>query len=94
MKSGTIFDNFLMTTDEAFAEKFADDTWGALKEGEKKTKDEQDEEERKKNEEKAKEEEAAAGGSHRRKLQIWPQRPCSSLPPSPCIARGEVAYVG
>ncbi len=47
MKSGTIFDNFLITDDEAFAEKVAEETWGALKSGEKEMKDQQDEEERK-----------------------------------------------
>lgn len=31
MKSGTIFDNFLITDDEKFAEEFGNDTWGATK---------------------------------------------------------------
>lgn len=62
VKSGTIFDNVLITDDVAYAEQFAKDTWGASKDGEKKMKDAQDEEERKKQEEedkKRKEEEDA-----------------------------------
>lgn len=31
MKSGTIFDNFLITDDEKFAEEFGNETWGATK---------------------------------------------------------------
>jgi len=54
VKSGTIFDNFLMTDDVAVAKKFAEDTWGVTKEGEKKAKEKQDEEERKKMEEEEK----------------------------------------
>ncbi|CAD5112255.1 DgyrCDS1486 [Dimorphilus gyrociliatus] len=62
VKSGTIFDNVLITDDVAHAEEFAKETWGASKDGEKKMKDAQDEEERKKQEEedkKRKEEEDA-----------------------------------
>jgi len=47
VKSGTIFDNFLVTDDAEEAKKIGDETWGAIKEAEKKMKDEQDEEERK-----------------------------------------------
>lgn len=36
MKAGSIFDNILLTDDFATAKKFAEDTWGKLKEGEKK----------------------------------------------------------
>ena len=54
VKSGTIFDNFLITDDEKYAEEFGDETWGQTKDAEKKMKDEQDEEERKKAEEAAK----------------------------------------
>ncbi|XP_003388074.1 PREDICTED: calreticulin-like [Amphimedon queenslandica] len=50
VKSGTIFDNFLITDDEAYAETFGRETWGATKDPEKKMKDAQDEEERKKRE--------------------------------------------
>lgn len=62
VKSGTIFDNVLITDDVSQAEEFAKETWGASKDGEKKMKDAQDEEERKKQEEedkKRKEEEDA-----------------------------------
>ena len=45
MKSGTIFDNVLITDDAEFAEKVGEETWGATKDAEKKMKDEQDEEE-------------------------------------------------
>lgn len=31
MRSGTIFDNFLVTDDEAYAEEFGDETWGETK---------------------------------------------------------------
>jgi len=50
VKAGTIFDDFLITDDPAEAKKFAEDTWGATKEAEKKMKEEQDEEERKQRE--------------------------------------------
>lgn len=54
MKSGSIFDNVLVTNDEAFAEEFGQQTWGASKDGEKKMKDDHEEEERKKREEEEK----------------------------------------
>ncbi|XP_055925140.1 calreticulin-like [Argiope bruennichi] len=57
VKSGTIFDNILITDDEAEAEKHARDTWGATKEGEKKMKEKLDEEERKAAETKSEEDE-------------------------------------
>ena len=47
MKSGTIFDNILITDDVDEAEKVGDDTWGVTKDAEKKMKDGQDEEEKK-----------------------------------------------
>lgn len=33
MKSGTIFDNFLITDDEKLAEEIGNETWGATKVG-------------------------------------------------------------
>merc|ERR1719184_25962 len=54
VKSGTIFDNVLVTDDEAHAEEVGKQLWEKTKDGEKKMKEEQDEEERKKNEEEAK----------------------------------------
>lgn len=54
VKSGTIFDNILVTDDEKHAEEVGKETWGATKDPEKKMKDEQDEEERKKREEEEK----------------------------------------
>lgn len=60
VKSGTIFDNILVTDSVEYAETFAKETFEKTKEGEKKMKDEQDEKERKEREEeekKAKEEE-------------------------------------
>ncbi|GFS66332.1 calreticulin [Nephila pilipes] len=57
VKSGTIFDNVLITDDEAEAEKHARDTWGAIKEAEKKMKEKQDEEERKSAESKSEDDE-------------------------------------
>ncbi|XP_048832304.1 calreticulin-like [Brienomyrus brachyistius] len=58
VKSGTIFDNFLITDDEKTAEEFANETWGVTKDPEKKMKENQEEDERKqREEEKSKEEE-------------------------------------
>merc|ERR1712077_79082 len=54
VKSGTIFDNILITDDIEEAKKIGDETWGVTKDAEKKMKDEQDEEEKKKAEEEAK----------------------------------------
>ncbi|KAI5101098.1 calreticulin precursor, partial [Silurus meridionalis] len=54
VKSGTIFDNFLITDDVKEAEDFGKETWGATKDPEKKMKDKQDEEERKQREEEEK----------------------------------------
>merc|ERR1712088_242730 len=57
VKSGTIFDNLLITDDPAAAKKAGEDLWAVTKEAEKKMKDEQDEEERKKADEEAKKDE-------------------------------------
>jgi len=46
VKSGTIFDNFLITDDAEYAKKVGEETWGVTKEAEKKMKDEQDKVER------------------------------------------------
>jgi len=51
VKSGTIFDNVLLTDDEKHAEAYGEETWGAMKDGEKKMKEAHDEEEKKKREE-------------------------------------------
>ena len=51
MKSGSIFDNVLVTDDEKYAEQLADETWGKMKDTEKEMKEKHDEEERKKREE-------------------------------------------
>lgn len=62
VKSGTIFDNILITDDVDHAKQVGDETWGKTKDPEKKMKDSQDEEERKVREEeekKRKEEEEA-----------------------------------
>ncbi len=58
VKSGTIFDNVIITDSVQSAEKFAADTWGKTKDAEKKMKDTQDEAERKKEEEERKKREA------------------------------------
>merc|ERR1711871_727926 len=69
VKSGTIFDNILITDDVAYAKEHAEKTWKAQKDGEKAAKEKADEEKRKKDEEerakkeeerKAKEEEEKA----------------------------------
>ena len=59
VKSGTIFDNILVTDDEKYAEEFGKETWGQTKEPEQKAKEKFDEEEKKVEEEKRKQEEAA-----------------------------------
>jgi len=59
VKSGTIFDNILVTDDEKYAEEVGNETWGKTKEPELKAKEKIDEEERKIEEEKRKAEEAA-----------------------------------
>ncbi|XP_078540879.1 calreticulin [Lissotriton helveticus] len=51
VKSGTIFDNFLITDCEKHAEEYGNETWGATKDAEKKMKELQEEEDRKKQEE-------------------------------------------
>jgi calreticulin len=61
VKSGTIFDNILVTDDEKFAEEVGNETWGETKEPEKKMRDQIEEEEKKREEEKRKEEEAKKG---------------------------------
>merc|ERR1712012_593271 len=55
VKSGTIFDNILITDDVDEAKKIGDETWGVTKDAEKKMKDEQDEAEKAKAEAEAKE---------------------------------------
>ncbi|XP_047444883.1 calreticulin 3b [Mugil cephalus] len=57
VKSGTIFDNFLITDDVKEAEDVGNETWGVTKEPEKKMKQEQDDLKRKEEEEKNKEQE-------------------------------------
>merc|ERR1712012_1300714 len=57
VKSGTIFDNIMITDDPAEAKKAGDELWAVTKDAEKKMKDEQDEEERKKAEADAKKDE-------------------------------------
>lgn len=59
VKSGTIFDNILVTDDEKYAEEVGNETWGKTKEPEQKAKEKLDEDERKAEEEKRKAEEAA-----------------------------------
>merc|ERR1712212_1320538 len=54
VKSGTIFDNFLVSDDIEEAKKIGEETWGVTKDAEKKMKEEQDDVERKKAEEEAK----------------------------------------
>ena len=66
VKSGTIFDNVLITDDENFAEEFGNDTWGVIKDGEKKMKDAQDEEEKKKREQEEAARKAEGGGQYLR----------------------------
>ena len=57
VKSGTIFDNIMITDDPEAAKKAGEELWAVTKDAEKKMKDEQDEEERKKAEAEAKKDE-------------------------------------
>merc|ERR1719440_1769469 len=60
VKSGSIWDNMLITDDVAYATEHAEKTWKAQKDGEKAAKEKADEEKRKKDEEeRAKAEEEA-----------------------------------
>merc|ERR1712079_214339 len=54
VKSGTIFDNIIITDDPTAAKKHGEEFWAVTKDAEKAMKDEQDEEERKKAEAEAK----------------------------------------
>merc|ERR1712224_860770 len=56
-KSGTIFDNILITDDVEYAKQHGEKTWKAQKDGEKAMKEKADEEKRKKEEERKKKEE-------------------------------------
>merc|ERR1719238_1446115 len=70
VKSGTIFDNILMTDDVDYAKAHAEKTWKAQKDGEKAAKEKADEEKRKKDEEeraKAEEERKAKADEEKRK---------------------------
>jgi len=58
VKSGTIFDNMIITDNVQRAEDFGKETWGKTKDAEKKMKDGQDEVERKKEEDERKKREA------------------------------------
>lgn len=58
VKSGTIFDNILVTDSEDYAEEFGNETWGETKEPEKEAKEKIDAEEKKLEEEKKAQEEA------------------------------------
>lgn len=60
VKSGTIFDNVLVTDDVEYAKKFAEDTWGAMKDAEKAMFDKLEEERKAEEEAKKKAEEEAA----------------------------------
>uniref|UniRef100_A0A3B4V721 Calreticulin n=1 Tax=Seriola dumerili TaxID=41447 RepID=A0A3B4V721_SERDU len=62
VKSGTIFDNFLIADDVKEAEEFGKETWGVTKEPEKKMKDEQEDMERKLREEEEKSKKKDAEG--------------------------------
>ncbi|XP_042191101.1 calreticulin isoform X1 [Callorhinchus milii] len=54
VKSGTVFDNFLITNNEKYAEDFGNQTWGVTKDTEKKMKEKQDEEDKRIEEEEEK----------------------------------------
>ena len=58
VKSGTIFDNVLITDSVQRAEEFSKETWEKTKDAEKKMKDKLDEEDRKKEEDERKKREA------------------------------------
>lgn len=63
VKSGSIFDNILVTDDEKYAEEFGQETWGEMKDLEKAMKEAYDEEQKRKAEELRKKEEEEEGKS-------------------------------
>merc|ERR1711975_80180 len=69
VKSGTIFDNILITDDVDYAKSHAEKTWKAQKDGEKAMKEKADEEERKKKEEEDKAKKAAEGDNKEEKKE-------------------------
>ncbi|XP_032992735.1 calreticulin-3 [Lacerta agilis] len=56
VRSGTIFDNFLITDDEGYAEEFGDETWGETKDPEQRMNKQQIEEEKQRERREAEEE--------------------------------------
>ncbi|XP_063003445.1 calreticulin-3 [Elgaria multicarinata webbii] len=56
VRSGTIFDNFLITDDEGYAEEFGDETWGETKDPEQKMNMQQIEEEKQRERQRAEKE--------------------------------------
>ncbi|XP_067893245.1 calreticulin-like isoform X2 [Heterodontus francisci] len=57
VKSGTIFDNFLITNDVKYAEEYGNQTWGITKVGERKMREKQEKEKTEQHEEKPEKEE-------------------------------------
>ncbi|XP_078075526.1 calreticulin-like [Mustelus asterias] len=62
VKSGTIFDNFLITNDVKYAEEFGNQTWGITQVGEKKMREKQEKEMKEQKEEKTENEEVEEKG--------------------------------
>merc|ERR1712054_460300 len=69
VKSGTIFDNILVTDDVDYAKAHGEKTWKAQKDGEKAMKEKADEEKRKKKEEEDKAKKAAEGDNKEEKKE-------------------------
>ncbi|XP_072367004.1 calreticulin isoform X2 [Scyliorhinus torazame] len=64
VKSGTIFDNFLITNDVKYAEEYGNQTWGITEAGERKMKEKQEKEKEQKEERTEKEEEVEKVDKH------------------------------
>merc|ERR1711998_254488 len=65
-KSGSIWDNILITDDVGYATEHAEKTWKAQKDGEKAAKEKADEEKRKKDEEERKKKEEEGGDEEKK----------------------------
>lgn len=85
VKSGTIFDNILVTDDEKYAEEVGKKTWGETKDPEKKMKDEQDEVERKQREEEEKKRKEEEG-------MLFVMLSCLFRKPNQKCLRGAIIY--
>ncbi|XP_053157386.1 calreticulin-3 isoform X2 [Hemicordylus capensis] len=79
VRSGTIFDNFLITDDEEFAEEFGDETWGETKDPEQEMSQKQTEEDKKRKRGEARKAAPRGRARPRRQQQEGPVAPKDEL---------------